>query len=300
MRLFIPSYNRADAIVSHMVFSSFDCFIVVHNDAEWKRYISNPTVSRDRVIVSGADTDEFGLTRQRQWIVDNLVDAGEWFVFADDDIRKLCALPLPWYDHEDYTYVYKLYPETNKNRKYSKVWADRFKDEPSPEYFRDIVYGMAHRADEIGARACGFSSTDNYFFRSVHWSTVHVIRGGLQIIKNVGMQYDHNITMEDYNYTAEQLFRFGKVLVNNFVHPLWGTYRVGGMGTLEERTPARIRDCKRMMEKWPGLFRYKNLKHHPRDSDVALKLHSEKQISKWRASLRRPIPEQGYVFPLEA
>jgi hypothetical protein len=300
MRIFIPTKGRAQTIRTHLAFKGLDYIIVVHNDQEWKKYISNPSVPRGRVVVSGVPTDVFGLTRQREWICNNLADPGEWFLFADDNIKYIEAVPRPWYEEDDYTYVYKLFPGTRKNRPYNKEWSNRFKQHAPSDYFHWICDGMVAKANAIGARMAGFGTTTNYFFRSVHWATVRYISGKMYLLKNVGVPYDHTISMEDFNNTAEHLARFGKVLINNFVRPAAGHYEAGGMGRLEERTPIRRADCIKLMEKWPGLFRYKKLKATPPKTDLAIKLHNEEQVAAWRASLRQPIPEPEYVYPLEA
>ncbi len=291
MRIFIPTKGRSQTIKTHLALRGLDYLIVVHNETEWREYISNPTVPRGRVVISGVPTDTFGLTRQREWICNNLAYRGEWFLFADDNIKVIEAMPLPWYEEDDYTYVYKLFPGTRNNRPYSKTWSGRFKEHADPDYFHWILDGMVAKANNVGARMVGFGTTTNYFFRSVHWATVRYISGKMYLLKNVGVPYNHTISMEDFNNTAEHLFRFGKVLVNNFVRPKAGHYESGGMGRLDERTLIRRADCIKLMEKWPGLFRYKKLKATPPETDLAIKIYGEDKIEAWRASMRQPVED---------
>lgn len=294
MRLFIPSYGRADTISSHNTFGDLiDYLVVVHTDKQRREYISKSTVPAGRIIVSNVKQDQFGLTRQREWICDNLVARGEWFMFADDDIRHLSALPMPWYEQDDLTYVYKVFPDTRKNRSYSAEWRKRFDTPPSRDYFHWILEDMIDYAEELCVPLCGFGTTDNYFFRSVKFKTVQMVIGPMQLVKNLGIPWDHTITMEDYERTADHLFRFGRVLVNNYVYPKQTMFRSGGMGSLEKRTPERLRDSVALMERWPGLFRHKNLRNKPKNTDLALKVYGEDGIAAWRQQFRQPVEWGG-------
>jgi len=88
--------------------------------------------------------------------------------------------------------------------------------------------------------------------------------------------------MDDYAYTAENLKHIGKVLINNYLYPKCNHYEKGGIGTYPERVHKKILDCKYLMNKYPKLFRYfKKNNCHP-EAEIVIRLHTEKQIEKWR------------------
>ena len=101
MRVFIPTKGRYQTISTHLAFAGEDCRIVVHDEAERERYCANPSVDSASVVVSGVPGDTFGLTRQREWVCHNLAEPGEWFVFADDNIKGLSAVPEPHYQQPE-------------------------------------------------------------------------------------------------------------------------------------------------------------------------------------------------------
>ena len=92
---------------------------------------------------------------------------------------------------------------------------------------------------------------------------------------------------EDFRNTAEHLCRYGAVLINNYIFPVANHYEGGGMGTYQERIPVRKQDVRLLMEKYPGLFRIKDRSGFEPATDLALRLHTPKQIQAWRRELPR-------------
>lgn len=276
MKIIIPTKGRHTTICTHIVFPS--AYILVHDNKECSMYIKNMSIEHDRIIVTST---EKGKSRQMEWASDNLIDINEWFIFADDDIRYIECLPEPWYWEDKI----QLPP------KCSKMWRHRYQEECDPTFFLStIVPDMIERAERIGTGLCGFAMNDNYYFRSRHWRNVGYVGGGLTITKNCGIPYNHSITMEDFTITAEHLLRFGAVLINNYARPVTiGNYSVGGHGTYNERANRRVKDCSMLMSLYPRLFRIRDRKGFVRGTDLAVRLHSEKQIEAWRASMRNPL-----------
>lgn len=286
MRVFIPSKGRADTIRTHKVFEGADYMIVVHNNEERKAYISNPSIPKNRVIVSGVKADAYGLTRQREWILENLVDYDEWFMFADDNIRKIEAVPESYYFTDELEF-----PE-----KYSSFWRKTFATPCDLDRFFDIAHDMCVTADEMGAYLCGFASVDNYYFRSNHWKTVAFVIGKLFLQNSAwDIHYNHTISMEDYYNTAMHFVEHGRILKNNYVRPHSYHYESGGMGRYEERATYREKDCTTLMNMFPGLFRVRKSKSNR--ADLSLKLNNEDKLRKWRKTMRNPLLARSRCDP---
>lgn len=275
MRVFIPTKGRYDTISTHQVFDGADYYIVVHSDKERAQYITNPTVEAAHVVVSGVKADACGLTRQREWVCENCVEPDEWFIFADDNIKALTAVAEGYYES-------KRLPVQDGN---GPIWKEVYSRTCSVERFMEIAQETRKVAERVGAHWCGFATTPNYYFRGTKWRYAGYVIGKLTVSHNVGVPFDHTISMEDFNNTAEHLYRFGAVAINNFAWPVAGHYEGGGMGHYEERVPIRKQDVQMLLRKWPGLFRVKNRPGFELDTDLALRIHSSKQIAKWRRGL---------------
>jgi len=274
MRVFIPTKGRAKIISTHQAFAGADYTIVVHDEAERERYCKNPTVGPAHVVVSGVPGDTFGLTRQREWVCQNLVEPDEWFVFADDNIKELSAVAEPYYQQPDLP----VQDDASLKGAYDTAC-------PAAR-FMEIAGEMSAIADKVGANLCGFATTGNFFFRGKKYRYAGYVIGKLMLWHNrADFEFDHTISMEDFCHTAEHLYRYGAVLINNYVFPVAGHYEAGGMGTYEERIPIRKRDVQLLLKKYPGLFRIKERTGFEPGTDLTLRLHSPKQIQKWRRQL---------------
>jgi hypothetical protein len=111
------------------------------------------------------------------------------------------------------------------------------------------------------------------------------------VLTKEGPQYgDPKIqAMDDYGFSAEHHYLYGKVLINNFLWPVAGHYEPGGIGTYEDRVGRKIQDCNYLMQKYPGFFRYKVKKDcHPK-AELQVRFTNETQVQTWRRTVRRPL-----------
>jgi hypothetical protein len=253
MKVVIPSKGRSETIKTHKLFD--DYVVVLHNENERKAYVENaPKTGLDtsKIVVSGVP---FGVSFQRNWIIENLVERGEWFLTADDNIEAITKL------------------EGTDNLPISE------------DEFWNIVSETLGVAGEW-IHYCGFAVVDNYYFREKHFRFVGYVISKLALIRNKNIKYDTTIkAMDDYGYTAENLLRYGKVLINNWVYPQAPHYQEGGIGTYEDRLERKIEDCKYLMFKYPNLFRYKKKAGcHPK-AELQVRFTSLEQVEKWRKEM---------------
>jgi hypothetical protein len=278
MRVFVPSKNRAKTLRTHKVFP--DATVVVHTATEATAYrAANPGLN---VVVSGVVGDAYGLTRQREWICKNLAKPGEWFVFADDNIRSIVALVDPYYDQETLPINIGQYIRL-QSADYRTIWRRRLNTLcPTERFLQVIASDTIAYCKKIGAHLAGFSLTDNILVRNKKFSACGYAIGKLMLWHNTGrVPFDHTISMEDFYHTAINLLQYGVSVVNHYVYPRSGHYQPGGMGTYEERVPVRQRDVRLLMARFPGLFRVKDREGFAPNTDLQL-LVNEKTVEAWR------------------
>ena len=147
----------------------------------------------------------------------------------------------------------------------------------------EIVEETIKHAEKIGAKYCGFSVVDNYYFRAKKWREVGFVCSKVALIKKSGINYDQKLlAMDDYAFTAENLKKFGKVLINNFVFPHGIHYQKGGIGNYKEREVNKIADSKYLIKKYPGLFRYKTkVNRHPK-AEIQMVFTNLIQVERWK------------------
>jgi len=278
MRMFIVTKGRYDAISTHKVFKDLDYTIVVHNEEEKQKYCANPTIDPARVVVSGVPTGQYGQVHQLNFVFDNLTEKGEWFLFADDDILSLTAVPEPYY---------KAPALDVKSKEID--WKAIYDTPCSNERFVAICREMIEVAGRIGAHWCGFAAVDNFFFRGKKWATSAYVVGVLTLSQNTGLRFDPEISMSDMAMTAEQLFTYGSILVNHYVCPINRHFLKGGLGVYEDRIPYRLKDCEILMKRYAGLFRYRKsypgVKNYVPKTDLQIRLHNKKQVAAWRKKM---------------
>lgn len=275
MRVFIPTKGRAQAITSHLLFSGMDVTIVVHNEAERADYLCNPTIRPEQVLISDTLMDRAGLTRQREWIMNTLVQPGEWFVFADDNIRRILAVPQPYYTR----------PLLNALEYAPDVRKRIFRQNAEPEHLHFAFQESIQVAQHIGAQMVGFAVTDHTLSRGRKFRSFGYVIGKMLLMQHNTIPFDHSITMEDFRNTAEHLLRNGAVLINNFIVPMAKHYQPGGMGTYDERIAYRQADVAQLLRLYPGLFRVKQREGFAPNTDLALKISTAKQLQQWRQTM---------------
>lgn len=286
MKIFIPSYSRQESISTHKIFEnhsvSNDIKIILHDNEQKKKYLKNPTMRPEWIIVSDQSHQ---ISYQRQFIKDNLVDEDEWFIMMADNIKYFAGIHGDEYNADKLEFTY------------DEAWRKRYNQPSTAEetmfYFNDLL----SRCKETGAYLGGFANHDNYFYKKTKWKKHSFVCGKAFIACNDKIEYDHNIlTMDDYGYTAENLLTYGKVCVNNFVFPVAKHYQAGGIGTFKQRVNRKIIDCKYLMEKYPELFRYSVRKNSQEKAEIVVRLNKESQINKWRENMVTKILQNPYAW----
>lgn len=271
IKVFIPSHNRAETICSHRLFDPkhFEVKIFVHDDEQLQNYRKNPEV-RDLVMIGSA---ERGCGEQKKWINLNMTTEGEWYICCDDNIERLSGVG-------DELSQLRVLDETT-----CPEYMKKFDETIDSERMKLIFEEMTYIGDKHSLFFQGFAIVDNPFFRSKKYRTVGFVVGKMNIIKKTHLTYDSAFKVkDDYEFTAQHLLAYGGVLINNFMFPEGKHYQAGGLGSLKKREPLSIADAAALLQKYPGLFRYKDRPGRAPKSEVQMTFHSQKQIEKWRMS----------------
>jgi hypothetical protein len=271
MKIFIPSKGRAKTISTPLILSTIPYTVILHTKEEEAEYIKQNPYLEGKTITSGVTG---GISEQRQWIKDNLVESGEWFCMMDDNIESFNIYPPEHY--------FQDYIDTQNNKHLRRTLEDY---RANPAELMKVLLEAQNKSEEIGAAYAGFAVVHNYYFRAKKWRTVGYVISKVAVLKKDDIAYDTNIkAMDDYAYTAENLLKYGKVLINNYMFPVAGHYESGGIGTYSERLEKKIADSEYLMQKYPNLFRYKVKKGcHPK-AEIQVRFTSEKQVLNWRES----------------
>lgn len=282
LKVFIPSYKRDQAIRSHLLFdgSNFDYKIIVHDPAQLYLYKQNKTIPPERLICSYAP---YSISHQRQWIKDNLAPENDWWCMADDNIRNFLIVREPEYWHEDLELLNPMAFRKNDLAFKKQV----YEQEASQEYLLKVINDTTVKADAIGAKYCAFASNKNYFFaRARKWSYYSYAISKFAMYRNDDIAFDTNVqAMDDYCFTAANILKYGKVLVNKFAFAQGGHYQKGGIGRYEERQVKKIADAAYLMLKYPRLFRYKIKKNCHPEAELMIRFCYEKQVEAWRKEM---------------
>jgi hypothetical protein len=219
------------------------------------------------------------LPEQREWIIRNLTEKNEWLIFLDDNIKMFNALQNDHYKKNELD----PYFVANNN----KLFRNLFEQEISGERFMEICEEMIDIGEAKQAYLCGFATNDNPFFRCKKFKLYSYVIGKAMIRKTTRISFPIGwFCQEDYHDTAEHILQYGSVLVNNFVKPVATHYNIGGIGTYAKRVPYKLDLNKKLMQKYPGLFRVNEKVNCPSGAEIIIKLHSEKQIENWRKQMR--------------
>jgi hypothetical protein len=260
--------------------------VIVHDTAERDDYLRENPELDGHIMISGAKKDAFGLTRQREFVCKNLVKRDEWFMFADDNVRYFIAVTDPHYNLPEIAALSGKPPSKEVAAHWRKIFNARCDEQ---RLMTRIVPDMIAHCEEVGARLAGFSLTDNILFRSRKFIDVSYVIGKSMLWKNVGVPFDHTITMEDFYHTAEHLKRYGAAVTNNFVAIRAGHYMPGGMGTYDQRVPYRRHDVQELLKRYPGLFRIKDRAGFEHGTDLQLMIHSPAALNAWRSRQNRRL-----------
>jgi hypothetical protein len=243
------------------------------------------TKAKSVIVAKGCPT----LAEKRRWAIENLTSKNRpWLFWMEDNIKKITAVDKGWYD---YTRI-----NTTKREWYHSRELDW-------EQLSAILVGGISNANTIGAHYGGFACNDNHFFRKTHWRDMAFIWTKMAYFhRNSFWQVGVN-EKDDYLNTAHQIATRGCTMCDNFVYPWPKRYEGrGGSRTLEERFEDKIVASKIIMQRYPGLFRFRSKAGCPAGAEIQMKVVSDSGLKKWWQSIggERVIPadfDPKHIYP---
>lgn len=151
---------------------------------------------------------------------------------------------------------------------------------------RDVAAMMIEMAEKLGARLVGVAVVDNPFFRKNQYREVGFVRGKIMLIKKSVLTFNPALrSKEDYDFTAQNLYALGKVLIDNSVYPVAKSYAQGGCGPKSTRATYDREATAYLLKQWPNLFRIKEKESSAPESEVQLRFTNLEQVQEWRNQL---------------
>lgn len=270
IRVVMPSKDRADIISAHLLFS--DPTVFVHNKEQYDLYAKRGDI-KNLVNMN----KPYGMCNARNGVLENLPD-NEWFLMVDDDLQGFMCPDGEIYSNPNHDWK-------KCDNKVPKEIRENFNQKISMERFWEVIQDMIDYAEARGIRHCGVASNDNVFFRGKKYRTVGFCVGLCTLTKKVpGLLYDPEITVkDDYAMSAEQVLRYGGILINNYLRPIARNYAKGGVGSYEARLDRNIADCQYIMKKYPGYYRQATGRTH-NEAEIVISLR-EQGVQKWRKDM---------------
>jgi len=204
-------------------------------------------VDRSSIFIRNSSRDDgiTGVSRARDFTVNNLMPRDEWCIWIDDNVSCLTGLRPRW--SED-----KLDFNSGHN------WRKRFTTILNPEEIKWYIDQTIKRAEDVGTIFCGFATEENYYFRANRWQQFGYCRTQFALYKNDGSTWFPFDTMvwEDGYKSMDVVARYGQIVINRHMKPVKPQFEKGGIGSFDERLPHLQDNCSRLVEMFPGLVKY--------------------------------------------
>lgn len=268
-KIFIPSYNRPEEIKTLRNLDGYDPVIVLHSDEQLDLYRQyNPDL---KYVVTNVPVGEYGVIKTRNYIQDNLVEDGEWFIMFDDNNHKITKVQDEYYPFQ--------FLDVKSDKKYQDIYNQQVTLKDIEE---DIIKDIK-LAERTNIYHIAYAPNENYFFRPTKYRNIGYTKGNATITRKDGVRWDENLkSMCDYTYPCQQLVKYGKVLINYFICFHKKHYSPGGIGTYDSRLPMKLHDTKYLMEKYAGLLRYSIKKNMHPESDLTFRITNMNSFKRWR------------------
>ncbi len=258
MRVFIFTYDRYDTISTPALFegTGIDYTVLCHTDEAREKFIQGGRVKPDRLIASHAPK---GLCNNRNAALEMMAE-GEWALFLVDDM--LSVTELDTYDEETGD---KIPVDTTNTTHFSR----KFRKQASMHEFMSRADEVRRMCLMLGASLGGFAAYNNPLFRANKWVFNILADGRALVVKKTDLRWDTNVqTIDDYCFTAQNLQRFGTVVVNKWVEPKCSRYTKGGYGSMESRMELRRKDVKHLLTTYPNQIKVATKKGWPEGTHI--------------------------------
>lgn len=264
MKIFVFTYDRYDTLTTPMLLDqeNIPYTVLCHSEQDRDKFIAAGRIKGGNIIATGKPK---GLTYNRNYALE-MMPTDEWAMFLVDDYIE--TLELDDYDIR----VSDILNVTTTN---SSAWGRKFKKLVTMATLLKRAEECIQFAERFGIKLIGFAGNDNPLFRAEKWKFNTLADGRCWLIKKSDLYLDEHVQLiDDVCFTAQNLQKFGKVLVNQWVLPLAKRYTKGGFGSIAERMEQRKAECKYLVETYKPLVVYANKAGWPAGAHV--RIHTPK------------------------
>lgn len=249
MKVFTFFYNRFDTATTSLALheNGIEHIVLCHSKEDGIKFFERGT-AKGIVRFTGKAK---GLTNQRNAALD-LMEVGEWAVFMCDDFKRAVSRPLG----EIVDPSMDTLPVTMENQ--AKYRVRKGRDDISLKAMFSTFPYLISKAESKGIRLVGFGLHDNPLNLRRKFCYHGLADGRFWLVKkHPYIRFDENVQMiDDVAWTAENIKRFGAVLVCNWIVPYFQRYTKDGFGSIQARLDQRREECKYLVDKYAPLVRY--------------------------------------------
>lgn len=261
MRTFIFTYDRYETITTPTFWedAGLDYTVLCHSTDAAKQFIHHGRVNPTRIVATG---EPKGLAHNRNAALE-MMEEDEWAVFIVDDLKSLTEVADYDTRRQDALQI------TTANQ---KQIAPTLKHKITADRFLDRCHQLAQGCEAVGAKLGGFCGIDNPLFRDRHWKFNALADGRCWVVQKSRLRLDTGAhSIDDYCWTAQNIDRFGVVVINQWVLPDCARYTPGGYGSIDERMPQKLKETRHLVQTYPHLIAYKDKKGHPPGGHVTIR-----------------------------
>ena len=270
-KIFIPSYNRPEEVKTMRNLDGYDPVIVLHSKEQLDLYKKHNL--NLKYVVTDIPVGEYGVIRTRNFIQDNLVNDGEWFIMFDDNNHKITKVQDDYYGFQSL--------DVKSDKKFQEI----YNQQVTLQEIEHLLIRDIKMAERTGAYHISYAPNENYFFRPTKYRNIGYTKGNATITKKDGLRWDEKVkSMCDYTYPCQHLVKYGKVLINYYICFHKKHYTPGGIGTYDSRLPMKLFDTGYLMKKYEGLLRYSVKKGMHPQSDLTFRITNMNSFKKWRVN----------------
>lgn len=260
MKVFTFYYNRYETATTSIALweNSIDHTVLVHNQEQADAFTKHKTVM-DKMIVTGALK---GLAYQRNHAL-SMMNDGEWAVFMCDDFKKILSYPREFIESSTLKAPIDL-----ENQSAFRL---RGVNEISLREMFSFFPKLIDIAEQNKIHLIGFGLHDNPQNLKRKFTTQGLADGRFWLVKKSKYKFDEKAQLiDDVAWTAENIVRFGNVLVLNWCIPYFQRYTAGGFGTQQERIAMRRMECTYLVMKYYPLVQFARKVNWPEHTHVRL------------------------------
>lgn len=240
--------------------------VLCHTEEARDKFIEGGTARPERLVATGQPK---GLGNNRNAALDMMED-GEWALFLVDDLKNVTAVDDYWGRNDARLGI------TMGNQ---KIVGPTTKQPMTMRAYLQSAYELAAVCESMGAHLGGFCGIANPLFRDAKWRFNVLADGRAWIVKKSSLRFDTGAQLiDDMCWTAQNIQRFGVVVVNQWVLPDCKRYTTGAFGSIEQRLPQKAKEAAYLVENYPGLIRFAKKTGWPDGTHVQLKRTLDRRV----------------------